>query len=143
MSMKYIEEKSRSGVSHKKFTSEFGAKILGKYGWSEGEGLGKNKNGITEAIQIKRREENIGIGKKKKEQKWNDKWWENNYNTILNNMKNNDKISTVSSSENENENIKKNKKKIKKNIKNVPKDNDFIKEVKVIGKKRKITFVTI
>ena len=58
-------------------------------------------------------------------------------------MKNNDKISTVSSSENENENIKKNKKKIKKNIKNVPKDNDFIKEVKVIGKKRKITFVTI
>ena len=83
--MKYIEEKSRSGVSHKKFTSEFGAKVLGKYGWSEGEGLGENKNGITEAIQIKRREENIGIGKKKKEQKWNDKWWENNYNTILNN----------------------------------------------------------
>ena len=61
MSMKYIEEKSRMGVSHKKFTSEFGAKILGKFGWNEGEGLGKNKNGITEAIQIKRREENINI----------------------------------------------------------------------------------
>ena len=41
--MKYIEEKSRMGISHKKFTSEFGAKILGKFGWNEGEGLGKNK----------------------------------------------------------------------------------------------------
>ena len=60
--MKYIEEMSRKGVSYKKFNSAFGAKILEKFGWKEGEGLGKSKNGITEAIQIKRREENMGLG---------------------------------------------------------------------------------
>jgi hypothetical protein len=143
--MKYIEEKSRMGISHKKFTSEFGAKILGKFGWNEGEGLGKNKNGITEAIQIKRREENIGIGKKKKEQKWNDKWWESSYNNILNNMKNNDKVSTISSSSDDgNDNIKvENKEKKNKKIQKIIKDNDFQKEIKVIGKKRKITLIDI
>ena len=63
--MKYIEEMSRKGVSYKKFNSTFGAKILEKFGWKEGEGLGKTKSGITEAIQIKRREENMGLGKTK------------------------------------------------------------------------------
>ena len=91
--MKYIEEMSRKGISYKKYNSEFGAKILGKFGWKDGEGLGKTKNGITEAIQIKRREENIGLGKKKKEIVWNDKWWEQSYDNILKDMKplNNDK----------------------------------------------------
>ena len=85
--MKYIEEMSRKGISYKKYNSDFGAKILGKFGWKEGEGLGKTKNGITEAIQIKRREENIGLGKTKKEVVWNDKWWEQSYDNILKGMK--------------------------------------------------------
>ena len=85
--MKYIEEMSRKGVSYKKFNSAFGAKILEKFGWKEGEGLGKSKNGITEAIQIKRREENMGLGKTKKEVMWNDKWWEQSYNNILKDIK--------------------------------------------------------
>ena len=84
--MKYIEEMSRKGISYKKFNSTFGAKILEKFGWKEGEGLGKTKNGITEAIQIKRREENIGLGKTQKEVTWNDKWWEQSYNNILKNI---------------------------------------------------------
>ena len=87
MSMKYIEEMSRKGVSYKKFNSTFGAKILEKFGWKEGEGLGKTKSGITEAIQIKRREENMGLGKTKKEVMWNDKWWEQSYNNILKDIK--------------------------------------------------------
>ena len=85
--MKYIEEMSRKGVSYKKFNSTFGAKILEKFGWKEGEGLGKTKSGITEAIQIKRREENMGLGKTKKEVMWNDKWWEQSYNNILKDIK--------------------------------------------------------
>ena len=85
--MKYIEEMSRKGISYKKYKSDFGAKILEKFGWKEGEGLGKEKNGITEAIQIKRREENMGLGKTKKEQVWNDKWWEQSYDNILKGMK--------------------------------------------------------
>ena len=87
MSMKYIEEMSRKGISYKKYNSEFGAKILGKFGWKEGEGLGKTKNGITEAIQIKRREENMGLGKTQKKVVYNDKWWENSYDKILKEMK--------------------------------------------------------
>ena len=85
--MKYIEEMSRKGISYKKYNSEFGAKILGKFGWKEGEGLGKAKNGITEAIQIKRREENMGLGKTQKKIVYNDKWWEHSYDNILKGMK--------------------------------------------------------
>jgi hypothetical protein len=32
-----------------------------KYIYSSGEGLGKNKSGITECIQIKKRDENLGV----------------------------------------------------------------------------------
>ena len=105
MSVKYFEEKTRSGISHKKFKSDFGSKILEKFGWKEGEGLGKNKSGIKETIQIKRREENIGLGKKKIKEKWNDTWWENSYNNILKNIKGekNKKIEENSSSEEEEE----------------------------------------
>ena len=84
--MKYIEEKSRSGISHKKFTSAFGKKIREKFGWKEGEGLGKNKSGITDVIQVKRREENKGLGKEEKKENWNDKWWENTYDKVLKNI---------------------------------------------------------
>ena len=84
--MKYIEEKSRSGIIHKKFTSAFGKKILEKFGWKEGEGLGKNKSGITDVIQVKRREENKGLGKEEKKENWNDKWWENTYDKVLKNI---------------------------------------------------------
>jgi Pin2-interacting protein X1 len=103
MSVKYFEEKTRSGISHKKFKSDFGSKILEKFGWKEGEGLGKNKSGIKETIQIKRREENIGLGKKKIKEKWNDTWWENSYNNILKNIKGdkNKKIEENSSDEEE------------------------------------------
>ena len=105
MSVKYFEEKTRSGISDKKFKSDFGSKILEKFGWKEGEGLGKNKSGIKETIQIKRREENIGLGKKKIKEKWNDTWWENSYNNILKNIKGekNKKIEENSSSEEEEE----------------------------------------
>ena len=103
MSVKYFEEKTRSGISDKKFKSDFGSKILEKFGWKEGEGLGKNKSGIKETIQIKRREENIGLGKKKIKEKWNDTWWENSYNNILKNIKGdkNKKIEENSSDEEE------------------------------------------
>ena len=119
--MKYIEEMSRKGISYKKYNSEFGAKILGKFGWKEGEGLGKTKNGITEAIQIKRREENMGLGKTKKEVIWNDKWWENSYDNILKGMK------TIKNENKNGYNLRKSKE--KKNERNKNEDS--------ISKKRK------
>jgi Pin2-interacting protein X1 len=33
-------------------------------GWKEGKGLGKSQSGTTECIQIKRRDDNVGLGKK-------------------------------------------------------------------------------
>lgn len=34
-----------SGVSHKKVESIYAKKLMEKMGWSEGQGLGKNKDG--------------------------------------------------------------------------------------------------
>ena len=122
MSMKYIEEMSRKGVSYKKFNSAFGAKILEKFGWKEGEGLGKSKNGITEAIQIKRREENMGLGKTKKEVMWNDKWWEQSYNNILKDIKPKNSDKKEINKERKNSEDKSNKKRKNSNVSNVRKE---------------------
>ena len=122
MSIKYFEEKTRTGVSTKKFNSDFGSKILEKFGWKEGEGLGKNKTGIKETIQIKRREENIGLGKKKMKEKWNDNWWENSYNNVLKNIKG-EKNKKIEDTDDENEN--ENEEKLKRSRKNSERKKSF------------------
>ena len=116
--MKYIEEMSRKGISYKKFNSAFGAKILEKFGWKEGEGLGKSKNGITEAIQIKRREENMGLGKNKKEVTWNDKWWEQSYNNILKDIKPSHNVNKETYKDRKNSEDKSTKKRKNSNVSN-------------------------
>ena len=167
--MKYIEEKSRSGIVHKKYTSDFGKKILEKFGWNEyeyityiyiynylllynllicsGEGLGKNKTGIKEVIQIKRREENKGLGKETKTPNWNDKWWENTYDKVLQSIKHNenendDDDDDISSQDTQAE-IKKNKQNTKQHKQHKPKLSKIEKEVTLLNKKRKITFISI
>ena len=42
--------------------SSFGRKMLEKLGWKEGEGLGKNKDGMKEHIRAKQRKEGLGLG---------------------------------------------------------------------------------
>ena len=171
MSVKYFEEKTRSGISHKKFKSDFGSKILEKFGWKEGEGLGKNKSGIKETIQIKRREENIGLGKTKKEIMWNDKWWENSYNNILkdikpihNEKKERKKSEDKSAKKRKNSNASNGKRERKDSINSInkrerknsinsvnsnkrsrknSKDNINTSKNKMLKKKRKITYIDI
>ena len=127
---------SRKGISYKKFNSTFGAKILEKFGWKEGEGLGKSKNGITEAIQIKRREENMGLGKTKKEVMWNDKWWEQSYNNILKDIKPKNSDKKEIHKERKNSEDKSNKKRKNSNVSNGKKERkDSINSV--IKKERK------
>jgi hypothetical protein len=83
MSRKYYDKVlAGSGTSSVKVKSAFGAKILAKYGWSEGQGLGSSMNGVEECVQVERREERIGIGaEKKSESEW-DNWWSGAYDSV-------------------------------------------------------------
>lgn len=39
----------------------FGQKMLEKLGWREGEGLGKNKTGMLQAIDVKKKNDKDGV----------------------------------------------------------------------------------
>ena len=54
-------------------------------GWKEGNGLGKNQHGEKDCVQIQRREENIGLGKKTLggPTNWKDDWWNDTYNDSI------------------------------------------------------------
>jgi hypothetical protein len=78
-----------SGVtSYRPFESDFGKKILLKYGWKEGEGLGRKGNGRTDCIQAVRRDVNVGLGheKRKADDQW-DNWWADCFNNIAKKVK--------------------------------------------------------
>mmetsp|Transcript_55067 Transcript_55067/g.87344 ORF Transcript_55067/g.87344 Transcript_55067/m.87344 type:complete len:156 (+) Transcript_55067:55-522(+) len=79
-----------SGIGSKTpFESDFGKKILMKYGWKEGEGLGRSKTGRTDCIQAQRREAGAGLGhtdKRKSEQGW-DNWWADCFNSVAKKIK--------------------------------------------------------
>ena len=65
MSTKYRDRLLQSsGVSNIRFESEYAKKLMVQMGWKEGKGLGKNQNGNTDCVQVKRREDNLGLGKK-------------------------------------------------------------------------------
>jgi len=58
--------------------------LLKKMGWSEGKGLGKQETGIVNPLQMKRREDNLGLGFNENDKfKWNNNWWENSYNSAI------------------------------------------------------------
>ena len=59
-----------SGYSNKAFECDYAKNLLKKMGWNEGQGLGKEKNGIKECIQQKRRVEQEGLGSNE-QKKWN------------------------------------------------------------------------
>ena len=85
MADKHLKKLGGAVYSSKKVESNFGSKILAKCGWKDGEGLGKNAHGMKECIQITKRYESEGLGKKAA--KMNDAWWEKNYNSFLGNLK--------------------------------------------------------
>lgn len=41
--------------------SAFGCAFLKKFGWTEGQGLGAQNDGIVEPLQVKKRTENLGV----------------------------------------------------------------------------------
>ncbi|CAI5728016.1 unnamed protein product [Peronospora destructor] len=63
--------------------SDFARRQMKMMGWSEGKGLGKNEQGITSHVKVKRREELQGVGVEKeavKEQQ--NQWWYNVYDRM-------------------------------------------------------------
>ncbi|KAG5676380.1 hypothetical protein PVAND_006221 [Polypedilum vanderplanki] len=64
---------------------DFGKKILEKYGYKDGQGLGKKENGITNAIraQFKFDQKGFGSGELKEE---TNHWWERTFNDASNNI---------------------------------------------------------
>ncbi|XP_023168498.1 G patch domain-containing protein 4 [Drosophila hydei] len=64
---------------------DFGKKILGKYGWKEGDGLGKNNSGIAVPLKASLKFDNAGLGVDRATE-FNDHWWERCFNEASSNL---------------------------------------------------------
>ncbi|EDW53609.1 G patch domain-containing protein 4 [Drosophila sechellia] len=64
---------------------DFAKKILGKYGWKEGDGLGKNNTGIAVPLKAALKFDNAGLGVDRA-QEFNDHWWERCFNEAASNV---------------------------------------------------------
>lgn len=73
----------------------FAEKILKKFGWKEGDGLGKNNDGISKPLKANLKFDNAGLGVDGAEE-FNNHWWERVFNEAANNVeiqKDGDKVS--------------------------------------------------
>lgn len=95
-----------SGVHKATGFGGFGERLLRQQGWQKGEGLGKDKTGRVEAIEVKKKEDTVGVRSDRiysisavqqcaevlatlqiggnKVHFSTDKWWEGAFNTALN-----------------------------------------------------------
>ncbi|KAE8742712.1 hypothetical protein FOCC_FOCC011744 [Frankliniella occidentalis] len=64
---------------------DFAKRQLEKYGWSEGQGLGKNSTGITTALKPKVKLNTAGIGHDPA-QEFTYRWWEDAFNNAASNI---------------------------------------------------------
>lgn len=65
---------------------DFALKILNKYGWKEGEGLGKNCNGIAKPLKATLKFDNAGFGADQAAADFNNHWWERVFNDATSNV---------------------------------------------------------
>ncbi|CAK9302804.1 unnamed protein product [Gordionus sp. m RMFG-2023] len=65
--------------------TQFAKKLLEKYGWNTGDGLGKNKDGIKEPLKISIKKDNDGIGFDRSLE-FSNRWWETLYNKAADNV---------------------------------------------------------
>ncbi|KAL3287685.1 hypothetical protein HHI36_002152 [Cryptolaemus montrouzieri] len=64
---------------------DFARKHLEKYGWKEGQGLGRNEDGITKPIKPKLKFDNTGVGHDPGAQ-FTNRWWETLFNNATQNI---------------------------------------------------------
>ncbi|XP_037955254.1 G patch domain-containing protein 4 [Teleopsis dalmanni] len=65
---------------------DFAKKILNKYGWKEGEGLGKNNDGIAKPLKASLKFDNTGLGSDQAASDFNNHWWNRIYNEATQNI---------------------------------------------------------
>lgn len=71
----------------------FGFRMLEKMGWTSEKGLGKNEDGMSDAVKVKRREDGLGLGMENVvDDKVGSKAWSStisSFNSVLELLKNN------------------------------------------------------
>lgn len=92
MSKKYYDRLlTGTGETKKEVKCKFGTKMMESMGWEKGKGLGKNLDGMTDCIQIKRRDEGTGIGNVDETPaatfKWSNAFWDDAYKQAADNFK--------------------------------------------------------
>jgi len=75
-----------NGAAWAKDTGKFGFKMLEKYGWSQGAGLGVNLEGRTEHVKIRKKNNNAGIGGTNKDVDYNWLQTQDAFNSVLKNL---------------------------------------------------------
>ncbi|KAL9894331.1 G patch domain-containing protein 4 [Glossina fuscipes] len=65
---------------------DFAKNILKKYGWKEGDGLGKTNNGITKALRANLKFDKAGFGSDVASSDFNNHWWERVFNEAASNV---------------------------------------------------------
>ena len=63
----------------------FGERMLQSLGWERGKGLGKDEQGMKEAIEVKKKDDTIGVGGVPSTN-WKDAWWEDAFNSAVKNV---------------------------------------------------------
>ncbi|XP_077296204.1 G patch domain-containing protein 4-like [Arctopsyche grandis] len=69
---------------------DFAKKQLEKYGWTKGKGLGKNENGISQALKPKPKRSSGGLGHNMADE-FTNHWWNKVYNNATTNIEVNTK----------------------------------------------------
>lgn len=63
--------------------SSFARRQMEKMGWTEGKGLGRNEDGITNHIKVKKKDENEGLGSKEENTQVKEDWWQDSFSQNL------------------------------------------------------------
>ncbi|KAG0049032.1 G patch domain-containing protein 4 [Gryganskiella cystojenkinii] len=62
----------------------FAEKQMAKFGWNQGDGLGKNRDGIKKSISVVKKNDTKGLGGKL--DKWDFAWWDHVFNKSASNI---------------------------------------------------------
>eukprot|EP01039_Chlorochromonas_danica_P008443 gene8443-9309_t len=69
--------------------SDYAMKLMNKMGWKEGQGLGRNSDGISSHVKIDKREDNLGLGLGKESKDapsasaLSENWWHTDFSSKL------------------------------------------------------------